>query len=266
MIGPGDTGQFLAAPGITLTAADLNLWLSNLQATSGADQLNVIIDASKSGSFLAPADGADTLAAPNRVIIVSTAADQTASLSPEGALFSDIFFNALGQEKNLLAAFKLAARALSEMGAGQTPQMDGGLTSAVTALARPLTAAHSPGFLAQMRGLNTPYSPAPVVERLTYLRQPDGITVQLNAVDDQHVARVRVSLVACRGISPAPLLGLQTVEALPVAGSPSDYQATLTNLKGCALLAYAWDNSGIRSAPAVLSLMKAVYLPVAAKK
>jgi hypothetical protein len=41
----GDIGE-------VVTAAELNLWLSNLEATSGVDQVNVIVDACHSGSFI----------------------------------------------------------------------------------------------------------------------------------------------------------------------------------------------------------------------
>ena len=107
----------------------LDLWLDNLQATSGADKLNVIIDASKSGSFIVQSgEEPDSLAGPNRVIISSTTVSETAFLAPEGSLFSDLFFEALIQEKDLRAAFELAVQGLWDLGASQTPQMDGGLS------------------------------------------------------------------------------------------------------------------------------------------
>ena len=53
LVGDGSTDEFLAeGASSTITAENLNLWLSNLEATSGADNINVIIEASKSGSFI----------------------------------------------------------------------------------------------------------------------------------------------------------------------------------------------------------------------
>ncbi len=271
LIGPGDSDQFLAAPGVTVTATDLDLWLDNLQATSGADILNVIIDASKSGSFIVQSgEDPDALVGPNRVIISSTSVSETAFLAPEGSLFSDLFFEALMQEKDLKAAFDLAAQAVFELGASQTPQMDGGLNGSEGGETQAL-ATQAGGlqenFLAQMRGLDTTRSLAPVVDQLSINRTPEGgAVVQVRARDDVQVTRVRVLLAPYHAGGASVLLDFQTVEALPVPGNPDTYQATLDSVDGWGVIAFAWDGEGNRSAPASVSLMEWVFLPVVCRK
>ena len=67
-----------------VSAADLNLWLSNLEATSGADNINVIIDACYSGSFIdETAAGPAAITGRNRVVIASTTSDWQA-FGPSG--------------------------------------------------------------------------------------------------------------------------------------------------------------------------------------
>ncbi len=132
-----------------------------------------------------------------------------------------------------------------------------------TAPRMPVQSGAPKAFLAQMCGLQPTRSAAPVIERFSLTRQPDGSgLLQVIASDDQQVTQVQVSLASCQAGSTSPMLGLTSVEAQPVAGSPHTYQASLPTLKGCALLAFAWDAEGNRSAPGMISLLTARYLPL----
>ena len=72
----GNVDRFHNEIGETITAAELNLWLSNLEATSGVDQINVIIDACFSGSFIdtqkTGALGLEEISGQGRVVVSST--------------------------------------------------------------------------------------------------------------------------------------------------------------------------------------------------
>ena len=118
-------------------------------------------------------------------------------------------------------------------------------------------------FLAQMRGLDTSRSLAPVIEQISFERTGGGgALVQVKARDDLLVTRVRVLLAPYRAAGATQMLDFQAVEALPVPGNPDTYQATLENIEGWSLVAFAWDAEGNRSAPAALSLMEWIYLPM----
>ncbi len=110
-----------------ITATDLNLWLSNLEATSGADNINVIIDACYSGSFIdETAAGAASIAGRNRVVIASTTSDWQAfgPAGGQGLYFSNAFFSALENEQSLYASFLAARQAVEAQELLQRPWLD----------------------------------------------------------------------------------------------------------------------------------------------
>lgn len=108
-----------------ISATDLNLWLSNLEATNGADNVNVIIEACHSRSFidvttLGPAQNSGR----NRVVIASTPSALNAVPSSKGAYFSDALRAAMGQNQDLMAAFKTAKQAVHVSRLTQVPWLD----------------------------------------------------------------------------------------------------------------------------------------------
>jgi hypothetical protein len=114
-------------PTSQITAADLNLWLSNLEATSGADNINVIIDACYSGSFIdETATGPATIAGRNRVIVASTTSDWQAfgPAGGQGLYFSNAFFSALENEQSLYASFLAGRQAVEAQDLLQRPWLD----------------------------------------------------------------------------------------------------------------------------------------------
>jgi hypothetical protein len=115
-LGPGATGS-----------VPLHGMLNNLEAASGVDEVNVVIEACHSGSFIdneeAPAVH-DSLSKAGRVIITSTDRDHNAYASASGAYFSDAFFTCIASSKDLKTCFDQARAAVVVSPNGQSPWMD----------------------------------------------------------------------------------------------------------------------------------------------
>ena len=108
----GNVDRFHNEIGETITAAELNLWLSNLEATSGVDQINVIIDACFSGSFIdtqkTGALGLEEISGQGRVVVSSTtsrwwayAPNIVSGQSVPLMYFSDGFWRAIGTGQSI---------------------------------------------------------------------------------------------------------------------------------------------------------------------
>ena len=76
LVDHGEVDRFHNEVGEVVTAAELDLWLSNLEATSGVDQIDVIVDACFCGSFIDTYQtggwGLGEITRPGRVVVVST--------------------------------------------------------------------------------------------------------------------------------------------------------------------------------------------------
>ncbi len=111
---------------VAMTPAQLNGWLTQVETTTGVDQVTVVLEACLSGSFIsrtAPTD-LNTLSKPGRVIITSTSDDKNAYASAQGAYFSDAFFSCIADSLDLNSCFNEAKLAVSTTGVNQAPQMD----------------------------------------------------------------------------------------------------------------------------------------------
>jgi hypothetical protein len=126
LTGPGSEDHFLANGSDQQIAADeLNLWLDNLESTSGTDNINVIIEASRSGSFIdVTPPGEASISGRNRVIITSTSSSLNAYFSPQGAYFSDAFWTSIRENLDLKTAFNTARQAVMATGLNQEPWLD----------------------------------------------------------------------------------------------------------------------------------------------
>ena len=110
-------------------AADLDAWLSSLEASSGCDSecdnVNVIIEACHSGSFIDRVGSpAQSISKPGRVVIASTGKVNNAYASAQGAYFSDAFFSAIAESSDLLTSFDSGREAVEAAGFSQTPWLD----------------------------------------------------------------------------------------------------------------------------------------------
>ena len=122
-------------PGGLLWSHNLDGWLRTLEEPEvGLDQLTVVIEACRSGSFIdrEPLTGVDSppdpvassLSREGRVIISSTSRNNNAYASPEGALFSDAFFSCLADSNNLKVCYEQGKAAVQTTGISQMPWMD----------------------------------------------------------------------------------------------------------------------------------------------
>ena len=109
-----------------VTPADLDGWLRNLESNSGVDQVNIVIEACQSGSFLDRFNGdvANSLSKAGRVVITSTGRDNNAYASAQGAYFSDAFFSCAADSGTLKGCFDEAKAAVSTAQVNQTPWLD----------------------------------------------------------------------------------------------------------------------------------------------
>jgi hypothetical protein len=112
-----------------VTPTQLNTWLATLEGATGVNQVNIIIEACQSGSFLDRFNGTvqdiqNSLSRQNRVVITSTGRENNAYASAQGAYFSDAFFSCLADSGDLKSCFDQGKAAVSVTGVDQTPWMD----------------------------------------------------------------------------------------------------------------------------------------------
>lgn len=115
--------------GNVVTPKELNEWLRTVEDQTGANEVNIFIEACQSGSFLDNLEGAATnplnsLARQGRVVITSTGRVNNAYASADGAFFSDAFFSCLADSGSMKACFDEAATAVALTGVDQTPWLD----------------------------------------------------------------------------------------------------------------------------------------------
>ncbi|HIC90438.1 MAG TPA: hypothetical protein EYP04_13690 [Anaerolineae bacterium] len=107
------------------TPRDLDTWLSTLESSTGADEINIIIEACHSGSFIDRVDDLrESISKPGRVVITSTDRDSNAYASAQGAYFSDAFFSCIAASNDLKTCYHQAKAAVTLAGNKQTPWMD----------------------------------------------------------------------------------------------------------------------------------------------
>ncbi len=104
---------------------NLHNWLSTLETNTGAEAINVIIEACHSGSFIdRVAEEAASISEAGRVVIASTGRTNNAYASPQGAYFSDAFFSCVVSSNSLKTCYNQAKAAVATTGVNQTPWLD----------------------------------------------------------------------------------------------------------------------------------------------
>ncbi len=170
----------------TVSAADLDGWLTMLEDSTECDEINVIIETCESGSFIIPPD---TLSSSGRVIISASKADQTA-YGPgdgQGAYFSNTFLAQLGNGADLWTAYEVAGNALWEMRRQinhQQPWLDDNGDGVSNA---------QDGDIARQRGLLASFgSAAPWIAEVSAPQQASGYTAEITATiyDDGELEEV----------------------------------------------------------------------------
>jgi hypothetical protein len=247
-----------------VTAADLNLWLSNLEATTGADNVNVILDACYSGAFIdVTASGPATISGRNRVVIASTTSDWQAYGPPdgEGLYFSNAFFSGLENEQSLWASYAGARQAVESQGLLQQPWLDDNGDQRSDSL---------DGTLASGRALRRVAmgGRAPLIEWLS----ASGGVIWAKVADDSAWVGVKVEVFAPSYVPPEPDgSGTTRIVDVPVVtlsdlDSDGVYEGTYAFAETglYRLVAHAEDAEGNLGLPVARSLPvgNAIYLPL----
>lgn len=265
LVDHGYYDQFLAhGSGGKVWASDLNLWLSNLEATSGADHINVILEACHSGSFIDVTTlGPAAISGRNRVVIASTSSMLNAYPSLRGGFFSDVFWTAVGENRDLKTAFEQAKQAVQATGLSQQPWLDDNGDA---------VADGQDGMLARGRGLGGAFAGSPpVIDWAQVMPSPGGqSTIQALVRDDFGVRQVRVEVYPPDFVEPppsqdgtTPVLNVPRVTLVQSAGDL--YGATysgFTQTGSYRLVVYAVDDEGNQALPVVVRIGYEAYLPV----
>ncbi len=110
LAGRGEQARYYLTDQISITAQQLALWLANLTARTGAQQITVVIEASRAGSFV------ELLAAPHRLIVSGT--DEQGSCWPtsQGLLFADTFWSMLDRGLSIEQSYQQGLTAVQTAG------------------------------------------------------------------------------------------------------------------------------------------------------
>jgi len=241
-------------------------WLDDLEAATGADEVNVVIEACYSGSFIdVTTYGPAEISAPGRAVIASTGSGQRAFPSERGGYFSDAFFTALGDNADLWTAYVAGRTAAQAAWREQTPWLDDNGDA---------VADGSDGSVARGRGLAAfGGGSIPVVDWLKTGEVSESgvasITAQVR--DDVAVLTVTVEVyppgieVPDTDEGETPVLPIDRV-VLTDTESHGVYEGTYAGFteEGIyRLVAYAWDNDGNLSLPCEKTVgERKVYLPL----
>lgn len=252
-----------------ITAADLDLWLSNLEATTGILNVNVIIEACRSGSFIDVTEfGPDEISRSNRVIITSTSSRLDAWPSDQGAYFSDAFWTAIRQGRDLRTAFERGREAVIASGHSQQPWLDDNGDA---------VADDRDGALASTRGLSGAFTGSPPIIDRAWLDPVTGVRAHLRAEvrDDFMVQRVWAEIYPPDFVEPppspdgsTPSLHPPTIELTHVDNDL--YAASYAGFIKPGLyriIFYAQDDDGNQALPHATTVMvssenKTFYLPL----
>ena len=246
----------------SITAKDLNLWLDNLESQIRVDS-NIIIDTCRSGSFIdKTTEGPDSLSGLNRVIITSTSSSLDAFAPGDGALFSDPFWTAMGNNLNLERAFQFAQQSVNSYLSSQEPWLDDNGDA--------IADSHD-GSLARSRGLGSlsAVETIPVIDTASVTLSPEGkVTISVQARDDTGLRQVQVMVFPANFQQPLPndngimsdfVAPLKTLT--PQGNQQFSLEFPLTDPGGNRLVLYAVDMDGNQSLP-IVRWIRLVYLPM----
>ncbi len=225
LIGSGSADRIVLDNGEEVTTSDLGLWLSNLEATSGADNINLILDAPQSGTFLdVTVASPGTVVGRNRIVIASTSATQSSYLASDRSFFAAALFKYLGEKKSLADAFLGARQSLTATGLSQDPQIDVNGQGAPAGRARVETALATPVLIespAAERGLNPGSKSLQPVVDTAGCGMSGSECVQVNAVirDDVGVSEAWLEVYRPADVTSGEALVATTRIGLTVKGS-----------------------------------------------
>jgi hypothetical protein len=253
--------------GGALTPKALDDALRTLETASGVTDVNVIIEACQSGSFVDRFQGdiENSLAKQGRVIITSTGRVNNAYASAEGAYFSDAFFSCLADSGSLKACFDQAIAAVDATGVDQTPLLDDNGDAQFTA---------GDGSVAQGRTLTKFFSSTrPQIVSVQLDRQ--GANGTLSAIVQEGAEEIDIVWAAVYPPSfqePSDVTINLNVPTVRLERNPNDdaaysfvYTGGFPETGDYRVIFYAQDRLGIHAQPKTVGDVEAVYLPVVVK-
>jgi len=252
--------------GESVTPAQIDTWLTQLETARPGVRVNVIVEACNSGSFI---ELPQTVSKSGRVVITSTGPRNLAYASSQGAMFSDYFLEALWQGQSLYQAFQSARWATQDAFPHQSPWLDDngnsipnedldGQEAALRgfAYAGTLSGVQWPPHIVQASGPDV-------------IAQGQGI-ISAEVRDDEQVMRVWAVVYPPSYIPPetGEELVSETLTPVPLTPLESDQFAVtytgFTEIGVYRIVLYAEDNGGRMARPKALEVRSGwrVYLPV----
>jgi hypothetical protein len=260
ILGPGEPGQVLIGlDGGSINPAELDLWLANLETTSGVDQVNIILDAAYSGSFISAAPG---LSRPKRVVITSSSDQEPAFHNTDGSYFTDALIPGLKKRLNLHQVFQMAKKMVQDKGLKQTPCLDDNGDGQAEADSLKVgawlaQAALPDGLLAAGRGPRLPETASlPVVDSLQIGHIQGHSAWLVTAMVRAEAGVQRVYLVVTSAWAGADGGFVSRTYELPAGSSAGLYQLELNGLSFYDhLTVIGVDAAGNESEPAALQVL-----------
>ena len=243
----------------------LDAALTYLETNTGVNQVNIIMEACHSGSFIDRLGGVGSISKANRVVISSTGRDNNAYASATGGYFTDAFLSCIASSGSLKACYDQAKAAVALTGVNQTPWLDDTGDGISTG---------ADGTIAASRYIASSFGAAPP--------QITAATVKIVGVNGTLEAHLqeggdRLDVVWAAVYPPSFQepnyttlnLGVPSLKLDPVNGTPGLYRASYPN--GFAeqgdyrVIMYAQDKSGMQAQPKLAGQgqgQQKVYLPL----
>lgn len=244
---------------------NLDAALTALEASSGVNQVNIIIEACHSGSFIDRLGGVGSISKAGRVVITSTGRDNNAYASATGGYFTDAYLSCIASSGSLKACYDQAKAAVALTGVNQTPWLDDNGDGLSTV---------ADGSVAASRYVASFFGAAPP--------QITSATVQVSGTDGTLEASVKAGAalidVVWAAIYPPSFqeptyttlnLGVPSLKLDPVGSTPGLYRASypngFTEPGDYRVIVYAQDKAGLQAQPRLAGAGEAeqkVYLPL----
>jgi len=251
----GMSGDFFMSEKETLSAAQLDDWLNALQGKTECNEIILVYDACRSGSFL------QSLASPpagkSRIIITSTRPQEDARYISQGSIsFSSYFWTHIFNGNDIHDAFVLASNAMGQATQDQHPQLDAN-GNGVANEAEDFELAQNQyiGNGAKVRG------EAPKIESVVAEKLPDTNSVLLKAssvTDADGIARVWAILRPPEYQSHSSIsaeLEFPSVDLIPAGNDAYEITHDDFNIAGNYQIAiYALDQIGNTCVPSITSV------------
>ncbi|MEZ4866395.1 MAG: C13 family peptidase [Caldilineaceae bacterium] len=272
----GDRGKFYldGVNGETVTPAQLDQWLSEVESANPNSKVNVIVEMCYAGSFI---KAATPLSKAGRVIIASTSDNFVAWASAQGAIFSDYLLASLQRKSSLGVSFTRAREAALAYHREQSPWLDANGNGEANETAD-FEIANRRGF--DFPGTFTELWPPHIAE----VEGPSAIvnqqgTMRATVLDDQGIRHVWALIYPPDYMAPTTSDALVNDEAdervtkLGLTRRSGDlYSATFFGFNQAGsyrILIYAEDDDNLQTPPVAITVdhqVSRVFLPLVAQE